>query len=267
MGKWMVVLALALSAEARESVDGVFRRIYSFDFDRARRESREYAARNPEDPMGPAAVAAAGLFRELHRLGALQGGGLGPKSFREGAALAADPGLRGEFDTAAATAERMAGARLARDGRDREALLTMVVVSGLRRDYAALVDKKMRQSLEHIRASDRYARQLLAVDPEAADAYLNLGFSEYIVGSVPGVLRWAVRVDGVEGNKRRGMEQLARAAVSGRYLKPFAQLLLAGMLKKEGRREESARWLRELVREYPENGVVRQELAKLEGGE
>jgi TPR repeat protein len=106
--------------------------------------------------------------------------------------------------------------------------------------------------------------RLLAIDPQAHDACLNTGFSEYLLGSFPAVLRWAVKIEGVEGDKQKGLRLLERAASQGRYMKPFAQLLLAQFYKKEGRLRDSARVLRALLQDHPENEVIRREAEKLE---
>jgi hypothetical protein len=160
-------------------------------------------------------------------------------------------------------ADRRAHALLARDPQDRAALGALAMTSGLKRDYLALIDKKLRQSMEHIKDAQAWSTRLLAVDPGAHDAYLNTGFSEYLLGSFPFFLRWVVKVDGVEGDKAKGLRQLEIAARSGHHLKPFAQLLLASFYQREGRPQESARLLEALLAEHPGNAVVRRELEKL----
>lgn len=242
-------------------VDVAFARLYDFDFAGSRDASSAYIARNAADPMGHAARAASYLFSELNRLNALAGL-IGEEKVR-GAALNPDPAARDAFWASVNQAQRLAEAQLEADPKRSGALLAMAITSGLQRDYTALIDKKLRQSMEFIKAGQAWSTRLLEVDPQAHDAYLNKGFSEYLIGSFPFFLKWVVKIDGVEGDKEKGLRLLEIAARDGRYLKSFAQMLLASFYQKEGRREDSARILHALLESHPNNEVFRRELDKL----
>jgi hypothetical protein len=41
-----------------------------------------------------------------------------------------------------------------------------------------------------IRETDKYAKKLLVIAPDAADAYLGLGAANYIIGSLPGLKKF-----------------------------------------------------------------------------
>ena len=56
------------------------------------------------------------------------------------------------------------------------------------------------------------------------------------------------------------MEKCARG---GRYLKPFAQMMLATIYQKDKRMKESRQMLEAFAADHPENQVVRIELAKM----
>jgi hypothetical protein len=211
--------------------------------------------------MGYAVRAATHLFSELNRTSALSKP-VGEEKLLGGRDVEPDERTRTEFWRATKQARELAESRLKRDAKDRDALAAMAVVAGLERDYLALIDKKLRKSMESIREAQSFSTRLLAVDGQAYDAYLNTGFSEYLLGSFPAVLRWVVKVDGVTGDKVKGLSLMRKAAENGRYMKGFAQLLLAHFYLKEGRREDSEKMLRAMLREYPENTVVRRELAK-----
>ncbi len=253
---------ILLAALTAPGLDRVFERLYSFDFRASEELAARYVAANREDPLGHAARAAVLLFGELNRLDALSSELSGEKL--KGKPLAPDANASKAFDAAVETAQLAARTRLGMNPSDREALLAMAITHGLQRDYLALIDKKLRQSLDSIREAHAYSTRLLAVDPNAYDAYLNTGFSEYLIGSFPAVLRWVVKVEGVEGDKAKGLRLLEQAAQRGRYMKPFAQLLLAQFYKKEGRLKDSLRVLRDLLREHPENSVIRREADRLE---
>src|SRR5262249_60089337 len=97
--------------------------------------------------------------------------------------------------------------RLASNAKDRDALFAMTMISGLRADYAALIDKSNMTSLHYTRTADQWARQLLAVDPNCSDAHVATGFSKYIVGSMAAPMRWLFRGGGGSGAKQHGLAQ------------------------------------------------------------
>ncbi|MCL4793388.1 MAG: tetratricopeptide repeat protein [Bryobacteraceae bacterium] len=254
--------AAASRPDAAPRVEEAFRRLYSFDFPGSEAAARQYIAANRECPLGHGVLAAGYLFSELNRLDALSSP-ISEQKVKNAKALKPDPAVRAAFWRAAGDADRHAHALLEADPKDRRALAALAISSGLKRDYLALIDKKLRQSMDHIKEAQAWSTRLLTVDPQAHDAYLNTGFSEYLLGNFPFYLRWVVKIEGVEGDKEKGLRQLEIAARSGSLMKPFAQLLLASFYQREGRPSESVRLLSALLAEYPENQVVRRELDKL----
>ena len=68
-----------------------------------------------------------------------------------------------------------------------------------------------------IRNAGSYARRLLQVAPDAADAYLVLGAANYIIGSQALHKRLFLRFAGIRGDKGEGIQQLEIVAARGRY--------------------------------------------------
>ena len=67
---------------------------------------------------------------------------------------------------------------------------------------------------------------------------------------------------GIHGDKKLGMEQLERTIDSGRYLQPFAKILLALASRREKQDTVAQRLLGELNEEYPESPLFAKEYAK-----
>ena len=44
--------------------------------------------------------------------------------------------------------------------------------------------------------TDEYAKKLLVIAPDAADAYLGLGTANYVVGSFPGIKKFLLGLSG-----------------------------------------------------------------------
>ena len=111
--------------------------------------------------------------------------------------------------------------------------------------------------------AERQSLRLLKSHPTFADAELTGGACEYLLGSMPLFVRWFVRVDGVEGQKSSAAPKLERVAASGRYLGPFARILLAIVHLREKQPFRSLAILRALSREFPQNPLFRSEAAKV----
>ena len=87
--------------------------------------------------------------------------------------------------------------------------------------------------------------------------------TEYVIVSLPFFVRWFVKVDNINGNKEQGMKTVELVARQGHYLKPCAKILLAVANLRENKPRVAEQILAELVLEYPENPLFKQELAQL----
>src|ERR1043166_7408281 len=103
-----------------------------------------------------------------------------------------------------------------------------------------MLKKQHIESLKRLKEADEYAKRLLAEQPDAGDAYVALGCANYIIGSLSGGTRFMLWFGGVHGDKKLGMEQLKKTIDKGRYLGPFAKVLLAlaSRREKQNRSEE-----------------------------
>jgi hypothetical protein len=103
------------------------------------------------------------------------------------------------------------------------------------------------------------------VHPDAADAYVAPGIANYIIGSLNPGYRLALWFGGIHGDKKLGMEQVAKTADNGRYLRPFAKIMLALAARREKQNALAQRLLRELKDEFPSNDTFATEYAKAMG--
>jgi hypothetical protein len=246
------------------ALDAGFHLLYELKPAEARAQFQARQKSHPEDPLGSAAEAASYLFEECYRQGILTSDFfLDNKRFLGKVALKPNPDLRAAFFAADKRAQDLAQLRLQADPEDTNALFSMTLSLGLQADYASLIDKHQVESLKMTGEADKYARKLLAVAPEAADAYLGLGVANYVIGSLPAHKRFLLAFAGIHGDKRVGMQQLEIAATSGHYLRPFAKILLALAALREKKTEVARTQLTELVAEFPENPLFASELAKL----
>lgn len=160
-------------------------------------------------------------------------------------------------------ATEQAQSRASRQPNDETALLALTIIYAAQADYLNLVEKRSWASLTLFKRSNRYAQQLLKRNPAAYDAWAASGLSEYLADSLPFYARWFVRFDSVKGDKQAAIEQLQRAATKGRYLRPYAKMLLAGLYLRERRPQEGLRVLKELNAEFPDNPMIAAELRQV----
>src|SRR5438105_2751857 len=220
----LLSLSCALSAAAADisitpnSLDHGFRLLYDLNFNSAQQVFSSWQQRYPQDPMGPVGEAAGLLFSEFHRLGVLEAQFYeDDHTFDNRKKLSPDPAVRTRFNDALTEAERRAQLLLSKDPKDRDALFAMTLASGLRADYAAMIEKSNLTSLRYTKQASNWAGQLLAVDPQCYDARLATGISKYIVGSMAAPVRWVLRLGGVAGDKEKGIAELQMTADRGRY--------------------------------------------------
>ena len=246
------------------SIDSALDRLYNFDFQAAHAALNQYVTAHPTEALPYTFRAAAYLFYELDRLGALESEFLiDDDRLVDKHKLKPDPAVRAQLFQALDDARTRAEAALKANPEDRQALFAMCLAQGVTMDYMALVEKRQMMSLSPARRSNSYAQRLLKLDPKFYDAYLATGFSEYMVGSLPFFIRWFVHFDNVDGNKGRGVRNLELVARDGHYLKPLAKVFLGIIDLREKKPQDAQRLLADLARDFPENPLYRKELGKL----
>jgi hypothetical protein len=264
-----VMLQLSVGAAGKDTpnaaLDEGYRYLYNLDFARAQQKFDAWELANQGNPIGPASEAAGLLFSEFHRLGILEAQFYESDSaFKARKKLEPDPEVHKRFDAALARAETQAQVRLAKRPNDHDALFAMTLSSGLRADYAALIEKKNMASLRLTKEATKWADQLLAEHPECYDAHLASGISQYIIGSMAAPVRWILRLGGVSGDKEEGIAELKITAERGHYLAPFARILLAIAYVRDKDKDRARQMLASLRDEFPENPLFAREIARLE---
>jgi len=266
-----VILGTATAGDTDPSpaaLDPGFRSLYNLDFDDAQQQFATYQNQHPDDPMGPVAEASGLLFSELNRAGLLSSRLFDRDSaFTFSPTAKTDPSTYQRFDSALQRVEVLAQPRLAKDSNDRNALLALALVNGLRADYSALFQHRYSIALRYTRDATNYARRLLTICPDCYDAYIATGISRYLIGSLSAPLRWILRMGGFSGDKKQGMAELQLVSERGHYLAPYARILLAIAEIREKNTTRARQLLTELRDQYPGNPLFARELASLNKGE
>jgi len=240
-------------------------KMYDLRFDEAHRVFGAWKQSHPDDSLGPASNAAAYLFEELARLGALESELFVDDSrFKDRAKLRPDPARKALFVQEINQADRLADAALLRSGADFNALFVKSMTLGLRADNAGLIEKQSLAALSYTKESRVYAERLLKAKPEAADAYLGPGLENYLLSLKPAPLRVLLRVTGSNVDREKGLQEIRETALHGHYLEPFAKMLLAVAALRDNNPVRARELLGELHSRFPDNELYTREMDRID---
>jgi len=243
-----------------------FNLLYQQKFTEARETFNDWQSRNPDEPFGAIALAASYLFEELYRQGVLTSDFfLSEKKFLHGIDGKPDPLRMASFRQALTRARTLARQRLKTNPKDPEGLFALTLAAGMESDAYAILERKQLDGLKRLKEANEYAKQLLAQRPDAADAYVAPGIANYVIGSLNPGYRFALWFGGIHGDKKLGMADVAKTVANGRYLRPFAKIMLALAARREKQNALAQKLLRELSEEFPSNDTFAAEYAKAMG--
>jgi hypothetical protein len=243
-----------------------YRLLYEQKFPEGREKFSAWEAQNPENPFGQVSLAASYLFEEFNFQGVLTSEFfMDDDKFLNGIKGKPDAERMKEFLAALGRARDLAKVRRSKNPKDPEALFVLTLASGMESDADSILFKKQLDGLKRMKEANEYAKQLLAERPDAFDAWVAPGSANYIIGSLSVGFRMMLWFGGIHGDKKLGMELVGRTAEKGRYLAPFAKILLALAARREKQKALAEKLLKALTEEYPESPLFAAEYAKVQG--
>jgi hypothetical protein len=263
----VMLLSLAGVATAQQlpELDPGYSDMYNLQFDSAHQFFQDWEKSHPEDPLGPVSNACAYLFAEFDRLHILESELFtNDRIFEHRPKPTPDPATRKAFEAELEKADQLAQKVLAKDPNNANALFAKAMESGLRGDYAALIEKRDMAGLGYMKNGRSTAERLLSLHPDYYDAYLAVGIENYLLSLKPAPVRWFLHITGAQTNRETGLQNLRITAEKGRYLLPYARLLLAVAALRDKDKVRARTLLAGLVDEFPLNHLYAKELAKLQ---
>ena len=241
-----------------------FRLLYVQKYPEAREKFSEWTSAHPDDPFGFVAKAASYLFEEFYRQGVMTSDFfLDDKKFLRGIEGKPDPERLKNFDAELAHARKLATARLSKSKNDAAGLFTLTLAAGMESNSDSILQKKHVEGLKRMKEANEHAKLLLAQRPDADDAWVAPGSANYIIGCLSGGVRMVLWFGGIHGDKKLGMELVGKTAEKGRYLEPFAKVLLALAARREKQDALAQKLLHELTEEFPDSPLFAAEYAKV----
>jgi hypothetical protein len=243
-----------------------FRLLYVQKYPEAREKFSGWTSAHPEDPFGFVATAASYLFEEFYRQSVLTSDFfLDDKKFLRGIEGKPDQERVKHFDMELAQARKLADARLSKDKNDAAGLFALTMAAGMESNADSILEKKHIDGLKRMKEANEHAKLLLEQRPDANDAWVAPGSADYIIGCLSGGTRMVLWFGGIHGDKKLGMELVGKTADKGRYLEPFAKVLLALAARREKQDALALKLLRELTEEFPDSPLFAAEYAKVQG--
>jgi hypothetical protein len=243
-----------------------FRLLYVQKYPEARAKFSAWTSAHPDDPFGFVATAASYLFEEFYRQSVLTSDFfLDDKKFLRGIEGKPDPERLKNFDADLGKARKLASARLAKNKNDAAGLFALTLAAGMESNADSILEKKHLDGLKRMKEANEHAKALLAQRPDANDAWVAPGSADYIIGCLSGGARMVLWFGGIHGDKKLGMELVGKTAEKGRYLEPFAKVLLALAARREKQDALAQKLLRELTEEFPDSPLFAAEYAKVLG--
>jgi len=238
--------------------------MYDLRFDEAHQIFSQWQQNHAADALGPASDAAAWLFSELARLGALESElFVDDAQYENRPALHPDPRMKSLFAREIDRADVLADKALQSNPADTNALFARTLTFGLRANFAALIDKEDLSALKYTKQGRPWGERLMAADPKGYDAYLGSGVENYLLSLKPAPVRFLLRLTGSQVDREKGLQELRLTAQHGHYLEPYAKLLLAVAALRDNNPGAARELLSGLHDRFPDNQLYVHELNRI----
>ena len=207
---------VSISAPAAELLEQRgFDHFYNLEYDHAVAVFEELRGMEPDNPGVYNDLASAYLYRKLQSAGALHGDLFaGSNRFFRTKKIPQDEEFERTFKDVNQTAISLCEKRLKQNQNDQMALYDCGVAYADRAAYMGLVERAKVETISSGRKASEYHTKLAKLYPQCYDAYLIPGLFQYIVGSLPGSMKFLLYVAGVSGDKDKGIASVERAATT-----------------------------------------------------
>jgi hypothetical protein len=238
-----------------------FDALYNLDYEGARRRFREMTVVFPDHPAGYQFLAASLWLKTLNESRRLQASLYNNEGFYKEKDDHADAKVTGEFRELTRKTQELCEMRLKANPKDTDALYYLGAVEGLKAAWGSMVERSFMSALHNGSDSVDHHRDLLKLDPNYTDAKVTIGMYDYVVGTLPPLVKLGATFIGMRGSKKRGLATLEQVAREGRWARDDARSLLIALLKRERRYRDAYVYASELATKYPRNYLFKMEAA------
>lgn len=237
---------------------------YNLEYDEAIADYERQRALTPENPNVYNHIATSYLYKELHRFGIAQSGAFKKdNSFLKWDKIELNPEPEKKLEQYLLYGRHLAESMLKKRPTDARALYLASQNYAFEASYAFVVHKAYLKALRRGEKARDLSKKNIKHNPDFVDGYFAAAVQEYVVGSLPWLVRVLVALGGVTGNKEQGLEWVEMVAEEGDEAREQARLVLAILYRREGRPLEAAELMQGLIEDYPTNYVFQIELGSI----
>jgi tetratricopeptide (TPR) repeat protein len=236
--------------------------LYNLDFNTAQQGYETLTREYPDNPDYWNALASSIWLHILYdqqklSIDSFSGSSLGTKESRDATNPKDEKRLRDTVDIAIAKADAM----LKKNPNDVRALYAKGIANATLASFEASAKRAYLSAGRKAKAARDLHQQVLSLDPTFYDAQMSVGAFNYVVGVVPGVIRFLLMPLGIRSaGKDVGIQQLETAAAKGKSTSTDARMMLIVVYNREQRYDQALQIVGALHARYPHNFIF--ELAK-----
>ena len=257
----------ALAADAKEIYEQAMNASYNLDFNTAERGYESLTRDYPDNPDYWNALASVlwlktALKQQKLNLESFSGRTLGTRDSRD----TVDPAEEKRFRDTIAIAIQKADAILAKNPNDVYALYAKGIANGTLGSFEATIKRSYVAAYTKARVARDLHEQVLKLDPMFDDAELSIGAYDYVIGVIPGFVRFLLAPLGVRSaGKDIGIQELEKVAANGKIAATDAKMILTVVYTREKQYEQALRIYESLHAQYPGNYALRMAEASVYG--
>jgi len=260
--QFIVILSLffllvqsALAADAKQIYEEATNALYNLDFTTAEHGFETLTHDYSDNPDYWNALASAIWVRitfnqQKLNIESFSGRSLGTRDSKDTVNPADEKRLRETVGIAIQKAETI----LKKNPNDLRALYAKGISQGTLAAFEATVKRSYVSAHGKAKEAHDLHQQVLKLDPTFNDAQLGVGAYDYVVGVLPGLLRFVLSPLGVRSaGKDIGIQELEAVAAKGKIASIDAKMILVVVYTREKRYEEALKLLEEIHSRYPRN--------------
>ena len=253
---WVCCLP-ATAADPKLIYDQSTDALYNLDFNTAQRGYETLTHDYPNNPDYWNALASSIWLRIMYEqqklnLESFSGSSLGTADSRDAVDSAVEKRLRETLTVAIEKADAL----LKKNPKDVRALYAKGISYGTLASFEATAKRSYFSAGSKAKTARDLHEQVLALDPSFDDARMSIGAYNYVVGVIPGFVRFLLLPLGIHSaGKDLGIQQLETAAEKGKNASTDARMLLIVVYSRERRYEQALNVVSELYAKYPRNFV------------
>src|SRR5438094_512100 len=260
--QFIVILSLffllvqsALAADAKQIYEEATNALYNLDFTTAEHGFETLTEDYSDNPDYWNALASAIWVRitfnqQKLNIESFSGRSLGTRDSKDTVNPADEKRLRETVGIAIQKAETI----LKKNPNDVRALYAKGISQGTLAAFEATVKRSYVSAHGKAKEAHDLHQQVLKLDPTFNDAQLGVGAYDYVVGVLPGLLRFVLSPLGVRSaGKEMGIQELEAVATKGKIASTDAKMILVVVYTREKRYEQALNLLQELHSTYPRN--------------